>query len=275
MSTEAWQALAGEAGAHALPIFLALLALLLAATAAGWWAWHASVLPRVRALVPQPALVPLNALAGFALVVGAAMGFAEIAEQLGPEGVMARADEALGVAIGTHAGSATLQFFAAVTHLGDVATLTVLGVAVALLLAWRRHFALALGWTLALGGNGALNPLLKRVFERVRPEHQYLPAGAEGFSFPSGHTSGSTVAYGMLAYLAVRLLPPRWQLPAVLGAAALVFTIGCSRIFLRVHFASDVAAGFASGTAWLTVCIVSVELSRVYWGRGPRSSARP
>jgi len=66
-----------------------------------------------------------------------------------------------------------------------------------------------------------------------------------------------------LAYVAVRTLPAAWQLPAVLAAAALAFSVGCSRIFLQVHFASDVAAGFASGLALPMACIVRVERGRV------------
>lgn len=117
---------------------------------------------------------------------------------------------------------------------------------------------------LALGGNALLNPLPKRIFERVRPLHELGLFSEPGFSYPSGHSSGATVAYGMLACLAVRTLPTRWHLPALLVATVLLFTVGCSRIFLQVHFASDVAAGFASGMAWLMVCILSLELDRLY-----------
>lgn len=110
-----------------------------------------------------------------------------------------------------------------------------------------------------------LNPLLKNVFARARPVHDNLRAFADGWSFPSGHSSSSVVAYGMLAYVLVRLLPTRHaaaHLPIVVAAAALAFTIGCSRVFLQVHFATDVLAGFASGTAWLAVCIGALELAR-------------
>jgi membrane-associated phospholipid phosphatase len=62
----------------------------------------------------------------------------------------------------------------------------------------------------------------------------------------------------MLALVAIRTLPPRWHLPAVLGATALAYTVGSSRVFLQVHFVSDVAAGFASGGAWLMVCVISI-----------------
>ena len=95
---------------------------------------------------------------------------------------------------------------------------------------------------------------------------------ADGWSFPSGHSSGSVVAFGMLAYLLSRFLPAdraALRLPVLLAAAALAFTVGSSRVFLQVHFASDVLAGFASGAAWLAVCVAAVEVGRYRWGRKP------
>ena len=164
------------------------------------------------------------------------------------------------------------QIFGALTHLGDTPTLIALGVIVALLLLAKGGRWTALGWTLALLGNALLNTTLKAIFERARPVHDSLLVNAQGFSFPSGHSSGSVVAYGMLAYVLLRALPPaqvgRAGLMLVLMATALAFTVGMSRIFLQVHFATDVLAGFASGLAWLAVCIGSMELTRHY--RGPR-----
>lgn len=70
------------------------------------------------------------------------------------------------------------------------------------------------------------------------------------------------MTYGVLAYVALRLLPDRWHLPAVAAAAAIAFTVGASRVFLNAHFPSDVAAGFASGSAWLALCIMAMEHAR-------------
>jgi undecaprenyl-diphosphatase len=119
-----------------------------------------------------------------------------------------------------------------------------------------------LGWTMALGGNGVLNPALKQLFARLRPLHAAEGASAPGFSFPSGHSSGTVVAFGMLAYLGLRLLPKQWHLPVLLAAVLLAFSVGVSRIVLRLHYASDVAAGFASGTAWLAICVTGIEFGR-------------
>ena len=78
-------------------------------------------------------------------------------------------------------------------------------------------------------------------------------------------------AVGMLAYLGLRLLPPRWHLAVLLVTMLLALGVGLSRIILRVHYASDVAAGFASGTTWLAVCITGIELGRWLRHRGRRS----
>ncbi len=262
MVFDALLAQADAIGRHALPLFLMLLGALLLAVGAFGWTWQRHVWPRAQAGLPQPALLLLGVTAGFAVLVGAAHVFAELAERLGDGGRMARFDEALSLSIRQHVGRGTLQVFHALTRLGDAWFLLLLAGVVALWL-WRRgRGPLALAWLLALGGNALLIPLLKRIFERVRPVHDHGLVSELGFSFPSGHTAGATVAYGMLAYLALRVLPARWHVPVVMAAAALAFTIGSSRVFLQVHFASDVLAGFAWGLAWLAVCVLSVELSR-------------
>ncbi len=61
----------------------------------------------------------------------------------------------------------------------------------------------------------------------------------------------------MLAFVLLRVLPKAWHLPVVLLATAIAFSVGSSRIFLHVHYPSDVLAGFASGAAWLAVCLVA------------------
>ena len=120
---------------------------------------------------------------------------------------------------------------------------------------WRGQLALLLVWFGALAGNALWNPALKLVFGRMRPLADLSGLEAPGYSFPSGHSSGAMVAYGMLAYLAWRLLPPRWHLPVRWAAGAVVLFVGASRVYLQAHFASDVLAGFVSGGAWLAVCI--------------------
>ena len=152
---------------------------------------------------------------------------------------------------------------AVVTHLGDEATLIAVSVALVVVAAARRDIRLAAASVFACGGNGLLNPALKHLFERVRPvpDHAYVTTSV--YSFPSGHTSGSMVVYGFVAYVVARRTPPSWHEPIAAAAAALVVSIACSRVLLRVHWASDVAAGLASGGVWLAVSIwVADRLTR-------------
>ena len=250
-------------GRHGLPLFFVMLTLLLAATWACWWTLRRYTAPRRQSAISPAHFMGLRIAVGLAVILAGAGIFAELAGQLEPGEELGQADQALTDALRASVPQPALHVFAALTHLGDTATLTGLciGVAIALVALGRRW--LALGWVVALAGNGLLNQTLKQIFGRVRPLDPDGLVLAQGFSFPSGHSSGSVVAYGMLAYLALRLLPARWHLPVVAAAVALAFTVGASRMFLRVHFASDVIAGFASGAAWLAVCVTGIEVARL------------
>jgi membrane-associated phospholipid phosphatase len=252
------------AGAHALPLYFSALGVLLVLTWAVWWGFQRWLLPREHGTAASPVVLMARLALGFGAIVLGAWVFAEVAEAMHAEAALGAADQALADALRTGVPPAALQVFAWLTRLADTATLTVLGVAVAIALVAAGRRWLAFGWLAAVGGNALLNTTLKQVFERVRPVHDDGLVLAQGFSFPSGHSSGSVVVYGMLAYVAMRFVPRRWHLALMLGAVALAFSIGVSRMFLRVHFASDVVAGFASGSAWLAVCIASIELTRWY-----------
>ena len=261
-----WAALAGQ---HALALYALGLVVVLAAAGVLGWAAQRRARPAAAGQAPVPRLIARRFVAGFAVIVAGAWGFAELAGKLGVGRTLGRADQALSDGVHASVPAAALRAFAMLTHLADTATLTGLCIVVAIALVAAGRRGLAFGWVAAVAGNGVLNSTLKQVFARVRPLHADGMALEPGFSFPSGHSSGAVVAYGMLAYLGMRLLPPRWHLPAVLLATALAFTVGASRVFLRVHFASDVLAGFASGMAWLAVCVASIELTR----RGRRRPA--
>lgn len=264
MPAETDLALARALGEHAQAGFLIALAVLLAVVVLVRAALARWVVPSETGRLSPLAFLLLRAGLGFMLVVVAALLFAELAMGLGVDRAQGRLDEAFAVALRASVSSATLSGFAVVTHLGDTATLTVLGVGGALALLVCGQRGLAVAWSVALAGNALLNVTLKSVFERVRPIHEGGLIVADGWSFPSGHASGAVVAYGMLGYLAIRLLPARWHLPLLMLATSAAFATGCSRVFLQVHHASDVLAGFASGTTWLAVTIFSAELMRRY-----------
>lgn len=168
-------------------------------------------------------------------------------------------DGALADALSMTMDSSLLWVLSWFTYLGDRDFLTVLSVLMTLYLLWTGWWRLAAFCAIATGLGGALNWLLKHTFERVRPEHDHGYAAVAGWSFPSGHASAAMAVYGTACYLVWRLAPPAWRWPAVALAAALVMAIGLSRILLQVHFASDVAAGFAVSLAWLSVCVAVAE----------------
>ncbi|GAC1336121.1 MAG: hypothetical protein NVS2B9_06390 [Myxococcales bacterium] len=113
---------------------------------------------------------------------------------------------------------------------------------------WRGRPAAAVQLAVVVGAGELANLLLKQIFHRLRPPHAQL----ESFAFPSGHAMTAVVTYGMLALLAARA-DPRFRLPAALGAAGVALLIGASRVYLGLHWASDVVAGFAAGVVVLAV----------------------
>jgi membrane-associated phospholipid phosphatase len=249
-------------GEHALPAFGVALLVLLLATALLWHLLHRWVVPpEPRTLLPGRYLFARLAIGFVVLAVGSWL-FSGMAEALFGGRALGRADQALTDALAHSAAPLALEGFALVTLLGDPLPVALLCAGVGLVL-WRRgQRGLALGWVAAVAGNALLNPLLKLVFARARPVHDPALAQVSGYGFPSGNAASAVVAYGMLAYVLMRTLPRRWHLPAALGAAAIAFTVGCSRVFLRVHYATDVLAGFATGLAWLAVCVTCIEFAR-------------
>lgn len=144
---------------------------------------------------------------------------------------------------------------------------------------WRsqHRWSLLLLWISLLGAR-LLSRLLKAVFDRPRPalvdgDLEVLGLSLsfpESPSFPSGHALTSAVVYGTLAYLVVRLEPTRRMRRATLAAAAaLILGIGFSRLYLAVHYPSDVIAGYLAGFAWATWCALGIEALRYFGGRRP------
>lgn len=263
MSTEAPLVLAAQQiGAHALAWFIALLAVSVLGAGAACHVLQKRHFRARDAEEPSEPKIALGLASGFVLILAASSLFAWIASNISDGRVLGQADHALTDAIATHLPWAALVVFSWVTHLGDAAFLAPVCLLVAAALWWHAHRGLALGWVLALGGIVVLNPALKQIFARARPLHDHGLALETSYSFPSGHSAGAIVSYGMLLYLLLRTLPARWHVAGAMAAAGAIVTIACSRIFLQVHFASDVAAGLLTGLAWLLVCVGSLEYAR-------------
>ncbi|MGL5515135.1 MAG: phosphatase PAP2 family protein, partial [Sporomusa sp.] len=130
----------------------------------------------------------------------------------------------------------------------------ILVTAIFLLGRYRRWLEIG-ALTICLSGGAALNLLLKHLFQRARPD-MFQVIQESGYSFPSGHAMASVYFYGMAAFLIMRTVAKwRWRLVVATLAVFLIIAIGISRIYLGVHYPSDVIAGYAAGSMWLAFCI--------------------
>ena len=108
-----------------------------------------------------------------------------------------------------------------------------------------------------------LNVLLKNIFQRVRPVFDVPLLSLTTYSFPSGHAAAATLFYGVLAaWFISRTTSWRWRALIALAAALLVALVGLSRIYLGVHYLSDVLAAMAASCCWLAFSLTAVETSR-------------
>jgi membrane protein DedA with SNARE-associated domain len=204
---------------------------------------------------------------GFGLSLGALWLFGGIAEDIVHHDPLTQFDLTIAEAFHRHASPMGVAIAKGVSLLGSPGFITAWGVVVVGLLLVRRQYLLLGGWLAALAGGGLLDVALKRVFHGTRPTWDLPLLTVRGWSFPSGHAMGSLVAYGMLAYLLVREGHCRHQRLAVIACAALlILLIGLSRMYLGVHFFSDVIGGYAAGMVWLAACVSGLEV-----GRRPRS----
>lgn len=130
---------------------------------------------------------------------------------------------------------------------------------------WRKqHWSTLKAFAVVAIGGTLLNLLMKQVFTRDRPDIASLVQGnPRTSSFPSGHAMMSLIVYGFIAYLlATRYSRWRWLIIGVL--LVLVLGIGLSRVYLGIHWATDVVAGYTAGLTWLFACVLSWEVRLQY-----------
>ena len=162
-----------------------------------------------------------------------------------------------------HASPNGMAVCIAISRIGSPLAMTLLAIAGALLLATLEEWVVLGGWIAAFGGASVLVPWLKVVVHRPRPPYAAAIIQHPTWSFPSGHAMGSLVGFGMLAYVLVRFAngTRRARLVAWGGATLIILLIGASRMYLGVHYLSDVVGGYAVGAAWLAMCIWGVEIA--------------
>lgn len=150
--------------------------------------------------------------------------------------------------------TAWMKFF---SFVGSPLVLTILGAAIVIaffVLKWKRGLILFL---MTMAGEVLLSWTLKGFFRRARPEAFFDYPLPSSFSFPSGHALGSLCFFGILAWLVTARLENKLLKICVWTTAVfLILAIGLSRIYLGVHFPSDVIAGYTTGLIWVIVVAV-------------------
>jgi membrane-associated phospholipid phosphatase len=138
-------------------------------------------------------------------------------------------------------------------------------VALLALLVVRKRYREGLFFALAVGGSALLNLAAKLHYERVRPDFWEQVVDEHSFSFPSGHAMGSATLATALVLLAWRT---RWYWPMLVLMPLFAVAVGTARMYLGVHYPSDILAGFALAVAWV------FGMHQVI-GRAPRPKAEP
>lgn len=142
-----------------------------------------------------------------------------------------------------------------VSALGDTVTVAIYTLVACALLAWRRHWEQAVLIATAAIGAGLLVYFGKLLIGRDRPPVGYRLVTETNHSYPSGHALGSTVVIGVLVAAALPLLSRTARIAAIAFAVVFPLAVGVSRLYLGVHWTTDVLAGWLLGACWLTLCL--------------------
>ncbi|KAF1691567.1 hypothetical protein CSC62_15800 [Pseudoxanthomonas jiangsuensis] len=176
-------------------------------------------------------------------------------------------DDALLLWLNGLAGPRLDAFFVFLSRIGYAWGVVPFDIALSLaLLAWKRWREAAFA-IVALAGSALLNLSAKQFFQRDRPSLWESIAPESTFSFPSGHAMGSMTLAAVLVLLCWHT---RWRWPMLAAALAFTGLVGLSRLYLGVHYPSDVLAGWAAGLAWVAGSYLVLFRRRRPWRRHRR-----
>lgn len=203
-------------------------------------------------------------LIGATLAVVGTWLFAKFAGHVSSGGTQAF-DDAVLQWIGMHREPWLTNAMVEITSLGTGLVVMMTVVIAGLFLYLSNHKYSALLLFITTGGGLVLNTLLKLGFGRPRPQLVEWGTHAASSSFPSGHAMNSVIVYGTVAYLAARLQSRHRVRVLTLFVAGIIILLVCtSRLYLGVHYPSDVLAGIIVGLAWASFCMASLEALQLF-----------
>jgi undecaprenyl-diphosphatase len=208
---------------------------------------------------------------GALLLIAAAWLFGAIAEDVATSDRLTVLDLEVARWLRAHATAPMTSAMLLITNLHSTIAVSCYGAIAGALLAWRRQWRRLATVFVCIAGGLTLNVLMKLAFHRARPVLDDPLLTLTSYSFPSGHVAGSTLMYGLLvAAVFARTKRRAWRFLALLAAAACIALVAFTRMYLGVHYLSDVAAAFAEGVAWLALCFSTLA---VFWRRAPNDPA--
>jgi len=185
------------------------------------------------------------------------MVFASLAEDLVNRETLSTLDPVFGSWLISQTSLSGDHVFSIITFLGNALIISTGTGLLGFWLAKKKNWDKLVFLFSAVGGSALLNLVLKNIFQRSRPIFPQAFSVETGFGFPSGHTMISLAFYGVIAYIALTYIKSRsWKAFTVTGAVVISVLIGFSRLYLGVHYLTDVLAGWAAGGLWLAVCIL-------------------
>ncbi|MBQ5941684.1 MULTISPECIES: phosphatase PAP2 family protein [unclassified Massilia] len=202
----------------------------------------------------------LHLTVGVAMLLAAMAVFARLAGAVVAGAPITQTDLEVANWLHEHArqGGLLRELLLVVTHVHSTPGMLALTAIAGIWLYRRGHRYWIVALIASVPGGMLLNVALKHTFERARPHFVEPILTLSTYSFPSGHALAATVFYGFLACYAARHARgwPGRVLPFLL-AAAMIFTVAFSRMYLGAHYLSDVLAGMLEGCGWLAVCITA------------------
>ena len=197
---------------------------------------------------------------GALTLLAAAWVFGVIAHDVVSGGPLTVLDAELAQWLHRHATPPLTMTMLAITHLHSTVAVSCYATAAAVYLLSKRRWRALVTVFVCVAGGLTLNVLMKLAFQRARPTFEHPLLTMNTYSFPSGHMAGSTIFYGLcIAWVCARTRRWRWRVLAVLAAALVLALVGVSRMYLGVHYLSDIAAAFAEGVGWLAVCLTALQ----------------
>lgn len=200
------------------------------------------------------------------IVVAGINLFIEITDRISTDGLKAF-DQSVSAKITSFRKPSLTDYFVFVTHVGDVyGYMVVLALTIIITRIVFKHWKYVVQITMVLVLSAVSNMILKRFIDRARPDVEHMVV-VKTLSYPSGHAMSAIAFYGFLIYLFYKYIKNKFlKSTAIILTAVLIISIGISRIYLGVHFPSDIVGGYVAGLIWVIFCILIFNIIEVFRG---------